>query len=230
MLTWARLLSVQRRRVNPSRTGDPQPWNAPFLINRREERCEDRLAYFLRRLSRELVRIARRDKGRGDTCRRENFAKSCGDFPAIPRASSALKVGTRPVILFAGDGARLREFRLLQMSVHEIACRRDYRCRESHGLSPCLPNPWRQVRILGTRWIHNRKCRSTSPRFAHTTASARCYAASFDRIWAVLRNSRPSRRAKWCDLANPLHLDERECVWCHQIHYPNSGEITHRAL
>ena|SRR5881397_3878547 len=45
-----------------------------------------------------------------------------------------------------------------------------------------------------------------------------------------LRNSRPSRRAKWCDLANPLHLDERECVWCHQIHYPNSGEITHRAL
>ena len=26
-----------------------------FLINRREERCEDRLAYFLRRLSLDLV-------------------------------------------------------------------------------------------------------------------------------------------------------------------------------
>ena len=79
---------------------------------------------------------------------RKNFAKSCGDFPAIPRASSASKVGTRPVFLFAGDGARLPEFRLLQMSVHEIACRRDYRCRENHGLSPCLPNPWRQSAFL----------------------------------------------------------------------------------
>ncbi len=58
------------------------------------------------------------------------------------------KVGTRPVFLFVRDGARRREFRLLQMSAHEIACRRDYRCRESHALSSCLPNPWRQVRIL----------------------------------------------------------------------------------
>ena len=62
MLTWARLLSVPRRRVNPSRTGDPHPWNAPFLINRREERCEDRLAYFLRRLSLDLVGIAARQR------------------------------------------------------------------------------------------------------------------------------------------------------------------------
>jgi hypothetical protein len=63
MLTWARLLCVPQRRVNPSRTGDPHPWNAPFLINRREERCEDRLADFLRRLSLDLVGIARAAKG-----------------------------------------------------------------------------------------------------------------------------------------------------------------------
>jgi hypothetical protein len=25
-------------------------------------------------------------------------------------------------------------------------------------------------------------------------------------------------------------LNQRKCVWCHQIHYPNSGELTHRAL
>ena len=172
------------------------------------------MAYFLRRSSLELVGMAR--AARGDATRAgENFAKSCGNCPAILCASPVSKVGTRPVFLFVRERARRRELGLLQMSAHEIACRRDYRCRESHALSPCLPNPWRQVRILSTRRIHNRKCRSTSPRFAHTTASARCYAASFDRIWAVLLNSRPSRRAKWCDLANPLHLDERECVWCH---------------
>ena len=108
------------------------------------------------------------------------------------------------------EGARRREPWLLQTSAHEIACRCDYRCRKSHALSPCSPNPWRQIGIFGSRWIHTRECRSTSRRFTDTIASDRGYAASFDRIWAVLRNSWPSQRTTWCHLANSLHLDERE--------------------
>ena len=37
MLTWARLLSVPRRRVSPSRTGDPYPWKRLKVI--RNLRC-----------------------------------------------------------------------------------------------------------------------------------------------------------------------------------------------
>src|SRR3981081_3838469 len=79
--------------------------------------------------------------------------------------------------------------------------------------------------FLARGGIHTRKHRSTSPRFTFTIAPTRRYAALFDRIWTALRNSWPSRRTKWYDLANPLHLDEREFVSYHQIHYPNSGKI-----
>ena len=58
------------------------PWNAPYSkFNRREERCEDRLAYFLRRLSLDLVGIARATKGEG-TLAGEKF---CENLAAIDR-------------------------------------------------------------------------------------------------------------------------------------------------
>ena len=98
MLTWARLLSVPRRRVNPSRTGDPHPWNTPFLINRREERCEDSLAHLLRRLSLDLVGIAR------DA--RDNMTPAVEKFCEILRRTSS-QVGERTHELVSDNKAWL---------------------------------------------------------------------------------------------------------------------------
>src|SRR5437899_47118 len=57
-----------------------------------------RLAYFLRRLSLDLVGIARVTKG-DVTLAEEKFAKSCGNLPALLRASPVSKVRT-DLILF----------------------------------------------------------------------------------------------------------------------------------
>jgi hypothetical protein len=53
------------------------------------------LAYFLRRLSLDLVGIARAAKGEG-TAAGEKFSKYCGDWPAPVRASPVSRVLKQP--------------------------------------------------------------------------------------------------------------------------------------
>ena len=63
-----------------------------------------------------------------------------------------------------------------------------------------------------------------------TIAPARCHATSFDQIRAVLRNSRRAHGPKRRHAARSIHLDGRELVWTHEIHYLNPGEMINRAL
>jgi len=96
---------------------------------------------------------------------------------------------------------------------------------------------------IGKRQISNRErikqARHSQNQWSHTSrySSLACRAVALcEGGNATYEQSSNSSRGYTIENADqPLHdlrsiLNQRECVWCHQIHYPNSGEITHRAL
>src|SRR5207247_10461749 len=119
---------------------------------------------------------------------------------------------------------------LVTLPAHEIAGRRDHCSRETHALSPRSSRPRRQIRVSRASRLHTRERGSTARRLERTIAPARCHATSFDQIRAVLRNSRRAHGPKRRHAARSIHLDGRELVWTHEIHYLNPGEMINRAL